>query len=333
MSFVTSIHNIDKIKSDFDEVCDFLQEMLNEINKKISIKQTKLHKYKEIINNIDDKNINIIEYFKTIQIVQRYNNVVLTIKSNIDLFDIDKSKFINIIDGTSDINDFKDKSNHLLFELEMAVRFFLSSKKNNMPSKINLSEDSDCDIIVDNVIAIECKYIESKKSIEKNIKKAISQIEKRISNNQAKFGIIALDLRNVIDIEKIDNFSNELFNHFYQIISELKNNPAMSKIIVGEVSANVILNNDFKNIVSSYFHSHLEYSFYKSINKTIQNKVNENVGIWGMIFQANHLFVLQYGDEVVPIPNRGLGYYLNERLPKEGYHIVQNLIHQLATGI
>lgn len=331
MSFVTSIHNIDKIKSDFYEVCDFLQEQLNNTGRTTLIALTKFHKYKEIIEQSDISNDKVVEYIKTLHFVIRYNNVILTIRDNLNFFDINIPSLLTIVNGKNDLDDLTDKSNHLFFELEIAVRFFLSSKKNNMPSKINLS--TDCDIIVDNIIAIECKYIESERNMEKNIKKAISQIEKRISNNQAKFGIIALDLRNVIDVKKIDNFSNELFNNFYQIISELKNNPTMSKKIVGEVSANVIFNGDFQNIASSYFHSNLEYSFYKNINKNIQNKLNSNINIWGIFFQANHSFILQYDDEVVPIPNRGLGYYLNERLPKEGYHIVQNLIHQLATGI
>ena len=92
----------------------------------------------------------------------------------------------------------------------MAVRFFQLSKNNGTPTKINLSE-SECDVIFDNFFAIECKYIESEKNMENNIKKAISQATDRVDKNQAKYGLVALDLSNIIDIEKINQFSQYVF--------------------------------------------------------------------------------------------------------------------------
>lgn len=333
MSFVASIHNIDKIKSDFDEVCDFLQKMLNEIGKKISIKQTKLHKYQEIINNIDDENLNIIEYYKTTQIVQRYNNIVLTIKNNIDLFNIDKSKFVEIIDGTSDINDLEDKSNHLLFEMEMAIRFFISSQKNNIPSKINISEDFGCDIIVDEILAIECKYIISEKKLKNNILKAIEQLEKRINNGYAQFGLVALDLSNIINIEKINDFSQITFDNFMEMNIKLNEKSFVSSNIDGNIVQNIFNNKNFKSIISGFVGSELEFCFYLNTPISIKDKINKNENIFGIIYQSKNLLLFKHNDVVEPINSRSLCYAINENFSESQYSRLEKLFHSLAIGV
>ncbi len=329
MSFVTSKHNINEVKSNFDEVCDFLQELLDKIGKKTSIKATKLNQYKKQLDNITNENIE--NYAKTLHIIQRYNYIVLTIKNNRSYFDFKEEVLIKIIEGTSEIDDLKGKSHHLLFELEMAVRFFQLSKNNGTPTKINLSE-SECDVIFDNFFAIECKYIESEKNMANNIKKAISQATDRVDKNQAKYGLVALDLSNIIDIEKINQFSQYVFSDFYKKMTELSKNSYVSEITNGNIELLVIENNHFKKIIKNFIASELEYCFYKNISKDILKDLGSDMKVIAIIYQSKNIFLFQSEKALTPINNRSLGYFISDTLPNKAYNLLENLIHGLATG-
>lgn len=329
MSFVTSIHNIDKIKSDFDEVCDFLQELLDVIGKKTSVKATKLYKYKKQLDNITNENVE--DYAKTLHIIQRYNHIVLTIKNNRDHFEFKEKNLLKIIDGTSEIDDLKDKSNHTLFELEMAVRFFYLSKNSEKSVKINLS-DTGCDVIFDDFFAIECKYIESEKNMLNNIKKAISQAKNRVTNGDAKYGLIALDFSSIIDIKKIDEFSQYIFSDFYNKMKDISKNTYVSEITNGDIELLVVENNHFKKIIKNFIASELEYYLYKNTSKDILKDLGSDMKVIAIIYQSKNIFLFQSENTLTPINNRDLGYFISDTLPKEVYDLLEKLIHGLATG-
>lgn len=329
MSFVTSKHNINEVKSNFDEVCDFLQELLDKIGKKTSIKATKLNQYKKQLDNITNENIE--NYAKTLHIIQRYNYIVLTIKNNRNYFDFKEEVLIKIIEGTSEIDDLKGQSNHLLFELEMAVRFFQLSKNNGTPVKINLS-DSECDVIFDDFFAVECKYIESEKNMSNNIKKAISQAIGRVDKSQAKYGLVAVDLSNIIDIKKIDKFSQYIFSDFYSKMKELSKNSYASEITNGNIELLVIENPHFQKIIEYFVASELEYCFYKNISSDILKKLGNDMKVMAIIYQYKNIFLFKNENGLIPINNRSLGYCISDFLPKREYDLLENFIKGLVTG-
>ena len=332
MSFVTSIHNIDKIKSDFDEVCDFLQELLDTIGKKTSVKATKLYKYKKQLDNITNENIeDYAKTLKTLHVIQRYNHIVLTIKNNRNHFKFKEKSLLKIIDGTSEIDDLKDKSNHTLFELEMAVRFFYLSKNSGNSVKINLS-DTGCDVIFDDFFAIECKYIESEKNMLNNIKRAISQAKNRVTNGEAKYGLIALDFSNIIDIKKIDEFSQCMFSDFYNKMKYISKNPYVSEITNVNIELLVVENDHLKKIIKNFIASELEYYFYKNTSKDILNDLGSDMKVIALIYQSKNIFLFQSENTLTPISNRDLGYFICDTLPKEAYDLLEKFIHGLATG-
>ncbi|TOD70772.1 hypothetical protein CGJ58_24530, partial [Vibrio parahaemolyticus] len=62
--------------------------------------------------------------------------------------------------------------------------------------------------------AIECKYLHTKNQIVEHVEYAMKQIDVRIEEQLAKFGMVALDFSNILDQEEIERFAYYLFDDF-----------------------------------------------------------------------------------------------------------------------
>ena len=319
MSEVISKHNIPEIKQEFEMLLTNLGKVLNDVKSRTNILNTKLGKIKEDLESIekfDNK-----EIAKIVEIVIKFNRINDIFNTDIKF---DKKELIKIIEGKYNYsNDSNEHYNDFFFEFSMAVRFLLASKGKNL--KINL--ESDCDIIINDNIAIECKYIHSIKNLVKNIHKAKKQINKRIKDNQAKMGFIALDLSHICSRDKIEEFVDYTFNKFlhnYKYLEEKR------KITDDEILESIVNNNNFKNVISSYIMNEVEIALYGEIGFSFDIGANT----LAIIFQSINSFCFEYKGKIIPITTRDTTYYLNRNIDSDDkVRKVQSFISSLAVGI
>lgn len=250
----------------------------------------------------------------------KYNAV-----NNIFLYDVDfnKKDLAKIIEGKPSYeDDINEDYNDFFFELSMAVRFILSSNDDNKKT-INL--DTDCDIIIDDTLAVECKYIHSKSNIANSIRKARKQFEQRVSDGQAKYGYIALDLSSIISRDKVNEFAKYTFDIF------VKNYESLEKkgFLKSDILEGILVDRNFNNIIGCYITNELETSLYGEVGFTHKLGINTAA----IIFQSLNSFSFEYNGEVRPLTTRGMTYYLNSSLNDNQKELIKNHIHGLAVGI
>lgn len=315
MSFVESSHSLEKIKKEFDELLNNLALVLEDMGSKTHILNTKLGHIKKDLDNVEF--LNCREQIKLLEIAIKYNQVNHIFKNDIsfnkkDLLKIIKGKHEYGLDSDAQYNDF-------IFEVSMATRFILSLGD---AAEINL--DGICDVLVDD-LAIECKYIHSRKNMVQNIKKAKKQVEKRVSNGQAKSGLIALDLSHLFPVDKVNDFVNTVF----ELFAANHEVTVPKQGIYGSVVEAVIADSNFRNIIQSYTMHEVENSLYSEL------MVDYDMGqsVLGIVFQSSNTFFVEYNGQFIPVPTRGLTYNLNSRLSKKSYLKVEEFIHKLAVGL
>lgn len=327
MSLVVSNVNLENVYSDFESLLNNLQDLLVESGYKTRISSTKFGIYKKMIQ--DRNQIDARDFSNLIAIVNRYNELnILFKKSNNIIFD--NRELMKIIEGKALVDDSKEEFNNIFFELSMAIRF--SKAFDNDFFKIDLT--SICDLIINDSVAIECKYIHGKNRLEENIKKAIQQINARVENGLAKFGIIALDISNLIDKEKVRKFSEEIFQEFVISIEKLEKNSFVSEMIKEEgIYSSVINNSNFGNIIQSFSAHCLEQKFYESLHKNLKIRINSEKHIVAVIFQSYDNLCFEYNGIRYPLPARALTYFINETLDERKSKLIEKIIHSLAVGV
>lgn len=317
MSEVKTSYNIDAVKQDFDRLLENLSNIIKEVRPRTNILSTKLGKIKKDLSDL--KNLDNDSLAKITEIVTKYNSI-----NNIFIHNItyDKNDLIKIIEGKSDCDqDSNEGYNDYFFELSMGIRLLLSLKDHD--SKINLN--GVCDVIIDDSIAIECKYIHSPSNIIKNIQKAKRQIDKRIADNQAKIGFIALDLSHICPKEKFKEFSNYTLSKFIESYETLKSKDR----IEGRILENILNDKNFYKIISSYIMMEVETTLYSELSFSYDLGKNS----LAIIFQSVNSFVFEYKDEIYPLTTRGMTYFLNTNLTRSEAADVQKFIHNLAVGV
>ncbi|WP_072681283.1 hypothetical protein [Arcobacter sp. LA11] len=316
MSFVKNNKGLEGLIDEYSKLLENFENIIKEKRPRSTIYNTKLGKYLKELNNISSmKNENIA---KLIGIVNKYNSINHLFNDNKNIY-FKNSDILKIIEGQFTFDETNDKSNDTLFELAMAVRFSLSKKIKS--SQINMQ--TNCDIIVDDHIAVECKYIHSSLRINENIKKAIKQVNVRIKNNEAKYGLIALDLTHICQDDEIYKNVYFIFNMFLENHKKLNR-----KFSDTDILNSVISDENFVRVIHSYISHVLEIKF---LEKFDSSKLNEHTK--AIIYQSNSFFLFSYKNASIPIPTRALTYYINENLDdKEKQNIIE-LIHSLAVGI
>lgn len=327
MSLVVSKIKLEDVHDEFESLLDNIQELLIESGSKTKISSTKLGVYKKMLK--DTEQIGPEEFANLIAIINRYKelNIFFEHQNNI-IFD--NKDLIKTIEGKALLDDSQEEFNNTFFELSMAIRFSKAFDKDLC--KIDLT--TICDLIINERVAIECKYIHGKNRLEENIKKAIEQINSRVENGLAEFGIIALDISNLIDKEKVRKFSQEIFQEFVYSIEKLEKNSFCSEIIKKDgVYGSVINNSNFRNIIKSFSAHCLEQKFNESLHKNLKIRINNENNVVAVIFQSYNNLCFEYQNIRYPLPNRGLTYFINESLDAREHNLIKKIINSLAVGV
>lgn len=319
MSEVRKSYSIESVKTEFDLLLDNLSKLAKEVRPRTRISSTKLGRVKKDLNNLLD--LDNEEIAKTIEIATKYNSINQIFSLNVEY---DKLDLFKIIEGsTSPEMEGNEKYNDFFFEFSMAARFLKAIQKNNEKVKINLA--GDCDIIVDETLAIECKYIHSQAGIVANVDKADEQVAKRIANGQANCGFVAVDLSNLIPREKINNFINFTLSNFLESYARLE----VKQPIRRNLLERVLSDRNFSKIIGNYFSFEVETILYEELGFSYE--MGDRT--MAILVQAINTFVVEYGGQVVPIPSRCMTYIINPKLGIKVTDEVKQFIHELAVGI
>ncbi|HDN9022204.1 TPA: hypothetical protein P2I16_004297 [Aeromonas salmonicida] len=317
MSDVTTSHGLLQVKQEFDVLLANLAEVLKEVRPRTNILNTKLGKIKKDLENIE--NLDKKSIAKISEIVTKFNTINEIFRNDIEF---NKKDLVKIIEGKHNYDlDSNDGYNDSFFELSMALRFLLSLKETK--PRINL--ESECDVIINDKVAIECKYIHSLSNIIKNIRKANNQIDKRVENGQAEIGFIALDLSHVCSKDKVEEFAEYTFNRFvdnYRYLEEKRR-------ISSDILERILVDNNFKKIINSYFMSEVETALYGELGFSYDMGPN----VLAIIFQSMNSFCFEYEGRIMPVAVRGMTYFINRDLDDEKTRQVKSYIHSLAVGI
>lgn len=317
MSSIRNDKTLVTLKDEYSKFLAYLELIVKEVRPKSTISITKLGYYKKQLNKITS--LDEDEQHKLIEIINKYTNLNCLLDGSVDI-NFKRSDLFKMIEGQFTLDDKDQEYNDTFLELSMALRF---AKSANVASIINMH--TDCDVIVSDEIAIECKYIHSSKQIEKNISCALKQIDNRVTSRLAKYGFIALDLSNIIDRGKINNFAQMLYEDFYHGHKRLKDtDDAILKSILDDAN--------FSGILGQYLAHNVEVEFYEKIFRfPVKEKMNINTK--AIIFQATTSFSFSNITTTVPVPFRVMPYLINPKLGDKEKGIVANEIHALCNGI
>lgn len=316
MSSVVNEDSLEIIELKFDKLLNYISDILKEVRPRTNILNTRLGKIKKKLSNIG--NLDVQSISEITMMVSKYNSIIELFEGNIKY---EKNNLIKLIEGGDNYSqDSNEKYNDCLFELSMGVRFAKAFK--GYAAKINM--DGDCDVIIEDTIAIECKYIHSTSGILNNVRKAKKQIEKRVSDGQAKFGLIAIDLSNVVSKDKINEFIKFTFDRYienYKLLSD-------KGVLKGDVVENVMTDRNLPKIIQTYISSEVETVFYSNVgfDYDFGNDVR------GILFQAMNSYPFECNSIIKPVVMRGMNYFIDKKLNDDEYSFVKKLIHQLAVG-
>ena len=307
---------VKNLKNEYDDFLSYLEPIVKEDNQNSGVSRTKLEYYRKQLNKIEL--LPEDEQYKLIEIVNKYTNLNCLLNNSTNI-DFKKSDLLKIIEGQFSLNDKDQKYNDTFFELSMALRF---AKSSDLKSNINMN--TICDVIIGGEIAVECKYIHSKKNILANISYAIEQIDDRVARGLAKYGFVAIDFSNVIDNKKIENFAKLLYEDFSHGYKRIGKND-------DEVLESVLNDRNFSTILGKYFAHNLEVEFYENLFKLPKEKIGFNTK--AIIFQANTSFSFCDSAHTIPVPIRSLTYFINPKITDEDEKKIVKIIHSLCSGI
>ncbi|MGR5150146.1 hypothetical protein ACQKP8_26820 [Photobacterium alginatilyticum] len=317
LSFVTNSKSLDLLKEDYDEFLRLLEPAVKRFRRRTNIRNTKLWQYKKSLDKLEQ--IPETEQAKLLEIVNRYTilNRIMDSSNSIKLKDEDLFK---MVEGAFSLDDKDQKYNDAFLELSMAARFATSNKKH---AHINMG--TICDVVIDDVIAIECKYIHKENNLNENISYAIEQIDRRIKDGLAQYGMVAIDMSNLIDRDSLNEFSQFLFSEFYksypgQVSDEL------------EVAKSIVNSNDFSVPVRNYFTRCVEAKFIEHFIESATCR-DMNINTKGILIQVSSSFCI-YGENIIlPVPLRMMTHFINPKLSSEDNEEIKNIIGSLCSGI
>lgn len=319
MSEVRKSYSIESVKNEFNLLLDNLSILVEQVRPRTRISSTKLGRVKKDLDNL--LNLQNEEIAKTIEIATKYNSINQIFSKNVDYNKLDLFK---IIEGsTSTETESNEKYNDFFFEFSMASRFLQALQKSNEKVQINLA--GDCDIIVDEKLAIECKYIHSQAGIVANVNKADEQVAKRVAKGQASCGFIALDLSNLVPRGKISNFIDFTLSKFLESYTRLETKQPIHRNLLERI----LSDRNFLKIIGNYFSFEVETILYEELG--FSHEMGDRT--MAILVQAINTFVIEYEGQVVPIPNRCMTYIINSNLSQKVTDEVEQFIHNLAVGV
>lgn len=326
---VKNVHNRNQILKRFYDLICCLQEVSLQGNKNANIMNTKLGYYYDLLNKYINENTSTLsdnDLLELFGLVTRFNELDYLFKKDCKI-QYKTSDLIEIIEGEKNINDGNHNYNDKFYELSMAIRF---AKGNNTSAKVDMK--TICDVIIDNKIAIECKYLHSrsKKAVRDNLKKSLEQVEKRINTGLASEGFSAINATNLCNKERIRSFAKNTLKMYMDSFES-------SRLGKKEIFDYCISNRNMIGSICSYatheasviIHEGLD--FFRSDKPNLFERFNKN--IYAVIFQVSDCMWLEYEDLYVPIQIRGLEPVFNPLISDNQKKIVMTNIKNLATGI
>ncbi|ENO1794304.1 MULTISPECIES: hypothetical protein [Vibrio] len=315
MSSVKTSHSVDDLITEFDRLILNFEQWLKKIRPRTNVMNTRFGHLRRELDKFFD--LEPIEMAKLSEIILKLNQLNVIFDNGIDFNEEDILRFI---EGRYDLaSDDKEKYHDFVFEFLMGVRFVLATLDSD---KVSLSGQGD--VTINDSIAIECKNIRSLNNLVKNVDKAKSQVEKRVAQNEVNFGFIALDISNIFPMEKVQSYLQNMFEEFAENHDKLKKFQQFDQSVVDSVLDDI----NFQQLVQSYIMHQAETSLYSALSL----RYSMGSSVYGIMFQVNKCFVVQYEDLYLPIPTRGMTYILNPRLPEKASSVVQGYIHKLAVG-
>lgn len=331
MSNVESRHSIEYMLSEYDILCKNFEAVIEKYNLNTTIEKTKLGFYKRKIKELGYKASND-EYLKLFNVINKLISLNILFNPSINI-ELDYRDLLNILKGSNSFDDTDEEYNDRFFELDIAIRFLKKFLELSLEDSFLINLKTDCDIIIGSKIAIECKYIHSKKRLEENVNKAIKQIDNRIADRLAEQGIIAVDLSHIINISDFDTIAQKVFTEFYAMNESLSKHSFVSDSIGNDILTSTLENTNFKQILQSYYTAYLEHNFYENLNQNTKKKIKNNLRVKAIIFQSRNLIIFKSPTGTAPVMNRGMTYYLNENLPEKEKQVLKGIISNLAVGI
>lgn len=326
---VKNVHHRDQILKRFYNLICCLQEVSIQRNKNSNIMNTKVGYYYDLLNKYINENTSTLsdnDLLELFGLVTRFNELDYLFTKDCKI-QYKTSDLIEIIEGEKNINDGSHNYNDKFYELSMAIRF---AKGHNTSAKVDMK--TICDVIIDNKVAIECKYLHSrnKSSVRDNLKKSLEQVEKRINTGLASEGFSAINATNVCNKERIKSFANNTLKMYIESFENIH----LSK---KEIFDSCCSNRNMINSICSYatheasviIHECLD--FFRNDKPVLFERFSNKV--YAVVFQVNDCIWLEYEDFYAPVQIRGLEPVFNPQITNDEKSTVMSNLKKLAIGI
>ncbi|WP_181265762.1 hypothetical protein [Pseudomonas aeruginosa] len=326
MSSVVGSQLVESLHTRYDELIKNYRTLKKNLDSGAPIENTKLWHYKKELARVNEMDLPAIA--RLYGIINKYCNLNELFRSDRKII-IEDQKLIDLLGGKFILDDENEKYNHSFFEVSMAGRF---SKVFSHNAKIDLS--TECDVVISaQGLAIECKYLHSEKKFRNEFSDGASQLNKRIQAGQAETGIIAIDISNLVDRQRVFDFSQYLFSLFirnYELLVESR--CSLSHGIAADgVSKSILKDQNFIGLIKTYIGHELEMVFHRNFKKSERDKLSE--AIVGVFYQANLDLCFEYKESIHPVPLRSACYFVNMELEDSAYNSTQDLFRSMAIGI
>ncbi len=325
MTVVNKTTDLNELINDFDVLIENFRSLIAKAKSGAAVEKTKLWKYKKALQNLDE--LGDSELASLLGLVSKYcaMNQVFSEHSRITIPD---DKLLELLDGRHVIHDEAENYNGTFFELSMAVRF---AQRLGVAAVIDMT--TDCDVILNGEFAVECKYLHSVKKFRSNISDGMTQLDDRIDKGFANVGVVALDLSNLIDHEKIQTFGQSVFDSFAASYEKMvKSRGYIARDLSSDgVVKSVLQDRNFAKIMGSFISHQAESTFHVNFTKQELEKLDDRK--IAIIYQTNIYLCFHYEGSVAPTPFRTLNYYIHHGLPDATYSSVQRFFHTLAVGV
>jgi len=309
----------------FDILINNYRVLLCKAKPNAAIEKTKLWGYKKSLQNLGGMSGPQLASF--LGLISKYCSINY-IFDNPDKITIPDEKLLELLDGAHVIDDAGEKYNGAFFELSMAIRL-----AQRLGSAVAIDLTTECDVIWGEEFAIECKYLHSVKKLRSNISDAMNQLDNRLDSGLAKIGVVALDLTNLLDSEKIREFAQSVFDSFAASYKDLVNSRGYiaQELKCDDIVTSVLNDKNFVKIVSGFIGHQAEQAFH--LNFTSQELAKLDQRKIAIFYQNNNFICIECDDKVIPLPIRALNHYINNDLPAIYYAAIKEMAQSLAVGI
>ncbi len=304
---------LDFVKTEYLKFTEFLLSVIGE-NK---FKKTKFWFYQKQLSNLSE--LDLVSQSKLLAVINKYGRLLPIFAGEIDFL---KINLLKLVSGSHTFSNLEEEHNDFYFEFDMALRYLLCKEQKN----VNIT--SECDIIIDNDIAIECKFLHSESGFEQNIRKANNQIIKRIDDGLANKGFISIDISHLVSKEEIQNFIDLIFIEFCNQYKSLG-------ISIEDAQSQIPHNKNFEKIIKGYINQKIEYYYHKAKKTYVHFNLDSKT--FGVFYQYEDVFLLDSDEYVTCIPIRIGCYDINDKYihanPSIDEDELKKEFYSLANGI